>query len=399
MEYESFEIYLLDEQLNILYVIDTWVSLIWEISFTEKGIFDIYLPSKTELTRALNNACYIYKTNDRKGGYIEEKQTEVTSAKGDMTVISGYLIEGVTFKFNLTTGIISGKEGEGSNAPNSLAAAFNCFRDFGVNNIIVNSETDFFFYIVESDYERRGYPNLGELCYKTLPAEGYTLNAEILLDEKLIIFDFKKQRDRTIETGTEPVIVSAGMDSINNPKYLYSEASCYNVILIHATFPASLSPGWKFWIQPPDGGYDYYYNPENLSGIKISFRIVPADVIVKKIMVIIDHDENNNPVWQEMTVPDNAATIEYFKKKAVESYTPFTEVFSGDMLSEIAKRQDIRCGDVVTLNDDARGETYTVRIEKEIINLSTSKVLYNFSLGTPVKNIKKAVANLERRVL
>ena|GEM_PF-6701990 len=170
------------------------------------------------------------------------------------------------------------------------------------------------------------------------------------------------------------------------------------MVLVYAKYPSGLSSDWERWSSPPAGGFDFLYNPENITGIKANFRVIPAEIVTKRVRVRVGYNEEGGAIYEYKTLPDNEATAEFFKIKALEFYSPFSESFGGDMVEELAVRHDLRYGDIVTLHDDARGERYSVRVERETLNLSTSRVLHNFSLGTPIKNLKSEVSGLERRV-
>lgn len=96
--------YLLDNQMDIKRVIETYKSAIWTERFNECGDFELYIPATPDIIADLNfdsttTTQYIVRADDTtKCGMIESVKISTAADEGNYITVSGRMIEAVIFR-------------------------------------------------------------------------------------------------------------------------------------------------------------------------------------------------------------------------------------------------------------------------------------------------------------
>lgn len=83
------EIYVLDQDLELMYVIDSYKSMIWSSRYVELGDCELYLPASPELLSALSIGHYLMRTNDSMICRIRKVELETDAENGDYLIVTG----------------------------------------------------------------------------------------------------------------------------------------------------------------------------------------------------------------------------------------------------------------------------------------------------------------------
>lgn len=83
------DIYVLDQNFNLVYVIDTYKSCIWSNRYVELGDCELYLPATPELLTVLVKDYYLVRQNDDMVCRIKKIQLDTNAENGDYLIITG----------------------------------------------------------------------------------------------------------------------------------------------------------------------------------------------------------------------------------------------------------------------------------------------------------------------
>lgn len=83
------DIYLLDKNLELVYVIDTYRSCIWANRYVELGDCELYVPATYDLFTALKIGYYLIRQNDNMVCRIRKIELDTDAENGDYIIITG----------------------------------------------------------------------------------------------------------------------------------------------------------------------------------------------------------------------------------------------------------------------------------------------------------------------
>lgn len=83
------DIYVLDQNFNLVYVVDTYKSCIWSKRYVELGDCELYLPATAELLTVLVIGYYLVRQNDDMVCRIKKVQLDTDAENGDYLIITG----------------------------------------------------------------------------------------------------------------------------------------------------------------------------------------------------------------------------------------------------------------------------------------------------------------------
>lgn len=83
------DIYVLDKNFNLVYVIDTYKSCIWSNRYVELGDCELYLPATPKLLTVLMIDYYLIRLNDDMVCRIKKIQLQTNAENGDYLIITG----------------------------------------------------------------------------------------------------------------------------------------------------------------------------------------------------------------------------------------------------------------------------------------------------------------------
>lgn len=89
------DVYVLDKNLNMVYVVDTYKSCIWSNRYVELGDCELYLPATPELLSVMLKDYYLIRLNDEMVCRIKKVQLETDAESGDYLIVTGQDAKGL----------------------------------------------------------------------------------------------------------------------------------------------------------------------------------------------------------------------------------------------------------------------------------------------------------------
>ena len=83
------DVYVLDGNLSLIYIIDTYKSCIWSNRYYDVGDCEVYLPAKPELMPILVKGNYLVRTNDDMVCRIKKVELDTDAENGDYLIVTG----------------------------------------------------------------------------------------------------------------------------------------------------------------------------------------------------------------------------------------------------------------------------------------------------------------------
>ena len=83
------DIYVLDGNLSLIYIIDTYKSCIWANRYYNVGDCEVYLPARPELMGILVKGNYLVRTDDDMVCRIKRIELDTDAENGDYLIVTG----------------------------------------------------------------------------------------------------------------------------------------------------------------------------------------------------------------------------------------------------------------------------------------------------------------------
>ena len=229
--------YLLDKDMNLKRVIDTYKSAIWTERYNECGDFELYIPATVEIIAAVNfddqgRTQYIVRAdNTEKCGLIESVQITTSAEDGNFVIVSGRLIEGLIFRrvvaqqltYNGSAALTVQKIIEKSIISPTDAAR--TIANFEFLNSVTGSDIQ-----MTNQYNGDNVGEATEAICKTLRI-GY--RAKFDIENKKIVFEIYEGTDRTLEqSAVAPVIFSNEFNNLLSSSYNVSVIPWKNCAIV-----------------------------------------------------------------------------------------------------------------------------------------------------------------------
>ena len=102
-------LYVLDNTLTVVAVIDSFKSLIWTTRYFECGDFELFLPADPDLLQYLQEDYFIIRDDDSSVMVIEDCEIQTDAENGDFFIVTGRSLESILLRrvfcrqFNLTS--------------------------------------------------------------------------------------------------------------------------------------------------------------------------------------------------------------------------------------------------------------------------------------------------------
>lgn len=362
------DIYVYNENLELVGIADSFISLIWLRRYRSAGSFELYAPMTAANVSLLMPRTYIYRPDAGEAMYISGVEDTDDADSGRCIRATGYSVEGI-----LRKRVIKSKTSE---AVGLLEAAET-----------VLSETPlapFGFSDPESlDTFQRSISD-GDMG---TDLESYMRNG-CLLGERDISYRVRldpaaKRLEMSLYNGRDlsrDIVFSDEWGNLNNMQYAYGEDGCANVIICKCA-PAS-EPDVE---RDPDYPAIPSYTLGEAEGLDRSERLLMTEPVIKDGVRVV-YNEAGVPEFVYFRYLAYYDTLEKMKIEAAAAYSDYTESYSADALgSGYRSKWDI--GDVVTVRNDMRGTAYVKRIEEvqEVFDVNGYVVTPTF--GEPLKTI------------
>lgn len=441
------DLYILNDNLSIVGVIDEWESFIWVRKYREADSFELTInKNNTRVTRRLLPQHYIARPDSAwvptmyHIGYISSVRDQNDGEK-ETIIVSGYGAEGI-FRKRLFPFWLTYTQLREMNLKELIQALnpFGCRMQFnmgGFNPNILNVPADYLQGNME-DYLR--YITTSEETQYT-----YHVLLRYMADDELNNTDENAQLHPNLYFMCESFenilyphnILSEGTDNFTNVQYSFSEDGTYSKIYVRVNPEFSVSVTVETDEKDEDGNpvtrsqnityadvetlnlpeytLDLTEELENYKKIYSSYmavneHLIFVDPIIKKGQKVIrgqsfwlksdvpigncmiSHDGTQYLVSPEETVDswyiDVPETLKAMEKAAKDIALIGTENFTGRMShSEIPVRNTVILGRIVLVRDDKRNTDYYKRVEEIEESWDNNGHSYQPTLGEPLKNI------------
>lgn len=234
---DEMNIYVLDDNFNIIHIVDEYKSLIWETSFFEMGEFELYASASAGLLEKIKKTNYLVREQD-----IQENKTfknvmivdniELTTntEDGNFLVITGYCLKSI-----LKRRIIWGQFVYNDTPKDTINAIINyniinpTIEDRKISNFMIGSED-------VATYQKAKFQYTGNCVYDVITSicKLYKYGFDIYIENGNFVFTLFEGTNRTLDQQENtPILFSPDFDNISNSSYENKNMGNYcNVALV-----------------------------------------------------------------------------------------------------------------------------------------------------------------------
>ena len=224
------ELYVFDDNINLMHIVDSFVSLIWTRRYFKSGEFELHLPLTEDNIRYLIKNNIIYKKNDNEAGYIETRQIDLDEEGNEVLTIKGKFLTNYTDRrINWGQLLFNGK----SEVLMRKLVNDNCINPSNSIRKIPLLELGELKNYTETIEYQNSYGNVvNELESIALTNElGYRINFNQI--DKKLIFEVYKGVNRSVNQSLiAPCIFSRDFENILKQTYMESNNNYKNTVLV-----------------------------------------------------------------------------------------------------------------------------------------------------------------------
>lgn len=245
-------IFVLNKDLEVIYVIDSYSSLIWTDRYQEAGDFEIYIPMNKNLLEYFKQDYYLWRNDSEHVMIIEKLLIEADAEDGDKLTVTGRSLESI-----LERRVVWGLKNLSGNLQNGIETLLNesiispSKPERKISNFIFNASTNTNITSLTIDTQYTGdnlYDIVTSLCKANNIGFKITLNSD-----NQFVFELYSGEDRSYDQFNNPYVVfSPNFDNIISSNYVESRSSLKNVTLVGGE---------------GEGAYRRYTAVGNLSGL------------------------------------------------------------------------------------------------------------------------------------
>lgn len=352
-------LFVYDEKISLLGVIEEFSSLMWIRRFSSAGAFELYAPATPLNISLLQPHRYIYRDDVDEAMYVSTIQEQKTDEDNTMTV-SGYSIDGL-FRKRRIPDYINYK---------SLIHTLKKCTGFGCDMIFHDPDNADSITVTKENV--KDCCNAEEYLRFVTKKIGCSIVGKLNIFEKRLEFTLKKPNDLS-----NTVIFSEEYDNLANSKYEFSEEGCANVIFGRCNDP---DPD----VELPNGIPKYEVGTE-ITGLQANEKILYIDPVVALGVRVVFI--GGFPTLEEYTYLDYDVTLKVLKEKCDSEIKKYTENFSADIITSDQYRTVFDVGDTVAVQNGLRNIRYFKPIDEveEVFDSSGYSVSPRF--GEPLKTI------------
>ena len=226
------DLWILDENLDAIGILDTYKSMIWTDRYNECGDFEIVIPMQKSLLDTIKQDYYLWRNDSEHSMIIEKILINSDSENGDLLTITGRSLESI-----LDRRVIWGLKNLSGNLQNGIESMLNdCIinpskPERKISNFIFEATSDPKITGLEIEAQYTGdnlYDVITSLCSERSIGFKIKLN-----DSKQFVFSLYSGTDRSYDQFSNPfVIFSPTFDNIVDSSYMESRSSLKNVTLV-----------------------------------------------------------------------------------------------------------------------------------------------------------------------
>ena len=222
------EAYVLDGNLKLAGVIDTYKSFIWVNRYNKPGDCELYLDANEENIELLGMGKYLIRTDDPMICKIEKIEIDTAPESGNYLIVTGYDVKKL-----LDQRIFWGKATCNGNLETFLRNVVNscCCSNASADRKFKKTNGQQLMYLgavaglTIAESEQISYKNVGEKIREY--CEKYKFGYRVILDQEALYFELFEGEDKT---GT--VIFSDEFENLASTKYVHDKTDLANVALI-----------------------------------------------------------------------------------------------------------------------------------------------------------------------
>lgn len=226
------DLWVLDENLDAVNILDTYKSLIWTDRFYEYGDFEITMPMNMTILDTVKQDRYLWRKDSEHVMIIEKILIEEDAEDGDVLTITGRSLESI-----LDRRVIWGLKNLSGNLQNGIEELLNdCIIDPSklerkIDNFIFEETADPSITALTIEAQYTG-DNLYDVVKALCEERGVGFRVR-LNDQKQFVFSLYSGADRSYDQFANPsVIFSPKFDNITDASYMESKSSFKNVTLV-----------------------------------------------------------------------------------------------------------------------------------------------------------------------
>lgn len=229
------DIYVLDRELKIVGIIDSYISIIWTTRYFTYGDFELYLSADKTMLELLKVGRYLVRDKDIKsdGFYnvmiIKNREIVTNAEEGDHLIVTGYDLKSIIHQRVIPEQTILSGEVEtcidsliDGNIINSSINSRN------VNNLIIGNNTIINTYTMKQQITGK---NLGEAVTDICKTYGYGYDMHISYGD--FVFTIHEGEDRSYDQTQNPyVVISSQFDNLLSSDYQVNTDNFANVAVV-----------------------------------------------------------------------------------------------------------------------------------------------------------------------
>ncbi len=363
------ELFVFNRDLNMIGIIGTYTSLIWNRRYSKHGDFELHCPLNTENLELLTKENIIYKNDDEEAGYIQYRNLAMNEGGDEVLVVRGKFLTGY-----LNRRIIWGTKTLDMTTEMAI-------RELTTENAINPSDADRIIPLLALG-EARGYTQTAntQTSYVNLldKIESLASDAEmgiktrLDIENKRLIFELYEGLNRTAgQNINPPAIFSKEFENVLEQEYTDSSLGYSNVALV-----AGEGEGTNRKRVTVGGGagmdrYEVHVDARDLQSTKEDGTPIPEAKYLDML-----RDRGNSKL-------EESKEIQTFDSKI-------------NLNSNLTYKKDFDLGDIVTCTSKKWGITIDTRItEVQEIYESTGKqinVTFGDSIPTLIEKLKEVIS-------
>lgn len=225
-------LFVLDTNLNVIFIVDTYSSLIWTDRYNEYGDFELYTPISKSVLDYFKQDYYLWRNDSEHTMIIEKLLINSDVEDGDKLTVTGRSLESI-----LDRRVVWGQRTISGNLQDGIETLLNeCIinptkPERKIDNFIFERSTDPIITALTIDTQYTGdnlYDVIQGLCVSNNIGFKITINSN-----NKFVFKLYAGKDRSYDQFENPYVVfSPNFDNILNTNYMESKSTLKNVSLV-----------------------------------------------------------------------------------------------------------------------------------------------------------------------
>lgn len=216
------DLYLLDKELNIIHIIDTYISVIWSNRYNTIGDCELVISASVENFNKVKESKYLERSDDDMVCEINRIEIKTDEENGDQLIITGTDVKNILYqriveKQTNFNGLV--EDYIRTLVEDAIINPTN--PDRKIDNFILDDKKGF----AEMIKQQVTYSDLGEKVEKLCKQYGWGF--KITVKDKKFVFSLFKGEDRT-----QYVTFSPEYDNISTTDYVQDNTDIKNVALV-----------------------------------------------------------------------------------------------------------------------------------------------------------------------